>query len=771
LGWVGVAYLFLTGLFTFPLILNFSTSLPGQLLEDRDQNLWNLWWVKESLLHLKNPFHTDFIYYPDGVSLYFHTLNPLNGVISLPVQLFFGTVAAYNFIVFFSFVMAGIGSYLLLLHLTRRPAAAFCASLIFVFAPYHMGTLKGLMQLISLEWLPFYVLFLLRATRPLAWLPWRKRWPEIGAASLCLILTALTDWYYTIFLLSFTLLYLGWRVAVEPLAIAWKNRRKNRPSRSETSPLALEAPFYEGSPTGTPAGKGYFRPLFFNVLAPAGLIGLLFGLAIFPLLRAMFAEMGTTNYYLPDPNDTLNYSADLLALFIPGSTSTLFGWIGTNVLTTRNVSGPMAAQVFLGYLPLGLGLLGLVVAKRSRFWGVSGLLFTILALGPALRLNGPQPGWWMPYALIENLPVIKIMRSPDRFIVMTMLCLAVCAGYGLAWLMERLDSRLAKVKIYPARLTPGRFSGLKLNNKLVAAALSGLLIAELLQIPYPVNSYKVSPFFVQLGQDSADYSLLELPAQGGYWSGADRMAEQAVHHKRIFDGYISREYDHPFQRNTPGFRELSTLKFNQDIIVQDRQSPQNPLPLQDWYDAFSFYKVRYIILRMPDNVKQANSVNLDDYRAAIQKVAPGAPVYRDGQIEVYAVPQAAAPRPFLAINGANWFEPEPSANPTGSFHRWASGPANLTLAWEGPGLANGVLSFNTGTLEGTKQAEILLDGKPVWSGYLTPSPQTIKISLQVTPGQHQIIFDVQGKAKRPVSIGMGNDNRALLYFVQDVSFE
>lgn len=81
--------------------------MPGTLLEDRDQNLWNLWWVRNSLLHLRNPFRTDFIYQPEAISLYFHTLHPLNGLISLPVQLLFGMVVAYNFVVFFSFVAAG----------------------------------------------------------------------------------------------------------------------------------------------------------------------------------------------------------------------------------------------------------------------------------------------------------------------------------------------------------------------------------------------------------------------------------------------------------------------------------------------------------------------------------------------------------------------------------------------------------------------------------------------------------------------------------------
>lgn len=172
---------------------------------------------------------------------------------------------------------------------------------------------------------------------------------------------------------------------------------------------------------------------------------MIFGLTISPLLLAMFNEMGVTTYYLPDPNVTRNFSADLLAMFVPPTTSTLFGNLSANVLTAHDLTGSMAAQVFLGYLPLGLAMLGLVVTTRSRFWGISGLLFAVFALGPALQVNGPQPGWWLPYALIENLPVVKIMRSPDRFIVITMLCLAFCASYGLRWLINSLYRRWPQI--------------------------------------------------------------------------------------------------------------------------------------------------------------------------------------------------------------------------------------------------------------------------------------------------------------------------------------
>lgn len=256
------------------------------------------------------------------------------------------------------------------------------------------------------------------------------------------------------------------------------------------------------------------------------------------------------------------------------------------------------------------------------------------------------------------------------------------------------------------------------------------------------------------------------------------MAEQVVHHKRIFDRYISREYDHPFQSNTPGFRELTTLKFGQDIVlslprqVQDRQSSQAAVPLTAIYDAFSYYRVRYIILKLPTNPKQANSVSLDDYRAAIKQIVSGGPIYTDSQIEVYAVPQSIIgnQQPFFEISGTNWYDPEPNGAEPDHFHRWSSGPAGFNLVWEGPANRAGELSLTLGTLQDGSPAEIRLDGKVVWSGELNNAPQKINLPLLLVPGKHEILLDVEGKAKRPLSLGIGDDTRALLFLSRGCFF-
>ncbi|MBE2236873.1 MAG: hypothetical protein IAE81_03725, partial [Caldilineaceae bacterium] len=106
-------FLAATLLATWPLALNLTTAIPGDSF-DGWQNYWNQWWIKQALVdRITNPLVTDLLYYPTGVTLYFHTLNPFNGLTTLPVQLAFGLIAAYNAVVLMSWVLAGYGMFLL----------------------------------------------------------------------------------------------------------------------------------------------------------------------------------------------------------------------------------------------------------------------------------------------------------------------------------------------------------------------------------------------------------------------------------------------------------------------------------------------------------------------------------------------------------------------------------------------------------------------------------------------------------------------------------
>ncbi len=96
-------FLALAVLQTWPLAINSRSAVPGNGY-DSWQNMWNLWWLKHALISGQNPFFTSHLYHPTGISLFLHTLNPINFIISLPVHALFGLVSAYNFVVIFSLV-------------------------------------------------------------------------------------------------------------------------------------------------------------------------------------------------------------------------------------------------------------------------------------------------------------------------------------------------------------------------------------------------------------------------------------------------------------------------------------------------------------------------------------------------------------------------------------------------------------------------------------------------------------------------------------------
>lgn len=131
-------------------------------LDDAYAIIWQLWWFKFSLLDLvKNPFFSDFIEAPYGVHLTFTTL--FNYVIALPVTWAAGPVASYNFMILLSFVLSGLGMYLLSRRLTGAFIPSAFAALLYAFSPYHtVFSGSGGMDAAQIQYLPFTLLFLLK---------------------------------------------------------------------------------------------------------------------------------------------------------------------------------------------------------------------------------------------------------------------------------------------------------------------------------------------------------------------------------------------------------------------------------------------------------------------------------------------------------------------------------------------------------------------------------------------------------------------------------
>jgi hypothetical protein len=482
-----LCYTLLAIAFTWPTAANLQSAIAG-IVDDREC-LWNIWSVSTSISQGTSIFYSWYMFYPTGISLYFHTLAPLNSLLAIPFVMMFGLTAAYNIMNMLWFILAAAGAYALAYHVTENRAAAFIAGLIYGFSPYMAFHLwAGQIALLTTGLLPLYLLALLVGLR--------ERWPFLLLAAGLLLLIGLSEWHYLIF-----------AVLLTGLVAVYESFRLRRPKA------------------------------ILSTFARCAGVGLLF-LALFsPVLVSMIAE------YAKEPSanrpilHSVLHSVDLLAFWVPSIYQPLWGDWAQSIFR-RLVSPDVVPDVAtLGYVALALGAIALVREwRRSALFVLIFFASLLLALGPYLQVGGvnssttdhPIP---MPFLFFRMLPFMAIFRFPSRFVGLAMLALAVLAAIGADWL-----SRQPGVRRLPAR-----------GQAALPALLAVLVLFEFWPRPFPLdpttNAPDVSPFYRQLAADPEDYAILEMPNLK-----ADAMFYQTIHEKRIFGGRIAREKLHDWRK-------------------------------------------------------------------------------------------------------------------------------------------------------------------------------------------------------------------------------
>ena len=641
---------------TWPLARQLGSAIPGDNF-DGWQNLWNLWWMREAWLvrHI-SPYFSDMLFAPTGADLRFQTMAPFNGFLFMNVQTTVGLIPAYNAAVLFSFVVGGYGTYLLTLYALRgwqklpndgdRPvnvvtapkrlagnvgshhAAAFIAGIIFVFSPYHFSHTLGHLQLISLQWIPFYVLYLVRgldrAARPVS----RNSWvADAAKAGLFLALVGLCDWYYVMYSFFFTALAL----------LVWLARRQ----------------------------------LTWRSVAMVAGVGIFLVVALSPLLVSMVR--GTQTWggtsLVRDYTETLALSADLLAFVTPQVFHPLWG----KAALARGASftaAPSEYTVFAGFTVLVLAGIALLAtrtrrskrvssAQRPGFYLLSAAFFALLALGPVLKINGRTdllPGGGeipLPYRLLyETVPFIKLSRSVSRMDVMVMLFLGVAAAFAVVWLVDRLQA--------------GRQAG---AQRAIAIAtpliIGGLIIFEFLPAPFPVSPPDTPAWYATLAQDPAPGVVFNLPAnfeRPGY------LLYQITHGKPITTGYVTRDDPKTLRERAPVFSHFWFL--GQDINTRTFDLGQQGI--QVLYDLMG---VRWVVL---DRYKMPGGPEREITEAMAGQIFAGQPpLYSDDRITVYEVGEPAQRGPFIVL-GTDW-QPR-QTDETGEF--WRALPAGDSAGFD-----------------------------------------------------------------------------------------
>jgi hypothetical protein len=371
---------------TYPLIRRFSTHLFADPW-DGVVFYWNLWWVNKAVTDLhQSPWHTSYLNYPFGVSLLPHTLNVFNGFLAIPMLRFMTPIQVYNVLVIFSFAACGVTTFLLALYFTRSYWSSLFAGYVFTFSSYHFAHMEGHLNLLSLEWVPLFVLcWYILVVRPGVTIA--------IAAGIVLFAVLLCDYYYFFYCTLIGLIIFAWHGL----------RTKN-------------------------AGFFLERKYLVSLTVFLSVVLLTSGPLVISLLLLNSTDPITGH------NPLIN-SMDVLAPFIPGS-----HWRFANLTRSYWSRLPGDANENSVYLGWAVVFLILYVWRRCpavpslRLWFFIVFCFGVLALGPVLHVWGTE--YYvikLPYALLEKLfPPIQVSGVPVRMMIIATLAASVLCALGLA---------------------------------------------------------------------------------------------------------------------------------------------------------------------------------------------------------------------------------------------------------------------------------------------------------------------------------------------------
>jgi hypothetical protein len=389
-----ILYTVATIVMTWPLAAQLSTHAAGSG-NDMWVPRWNHWWLRKALTEGYDPYYTPYLFYPQGVSLLWHSFSWLNTGLWFPIQALVGPLAAQNVVVLLAYILSGYTMYLLTREITGSRKAAFVAGLVYAFFPYrqiHRNQIKFL----SAQWVPLFALYLVRLTR-------KGRLRDGLKAGGALALCGLSGVQLMVLGGMWGVLWLAYAVIAE--RSSWSRRTALALLLGGFVCAAILAPFY--------------APLVVELWDP------------------------TTEQDLTTGDTGEGGGTDAIAYFVPSRYHYLLrsGPLKKLYKQVVHMDGSVAA---IGYTALGLGIWAIVKRwRKTWFWGLSALVFASLALGQTARLNGwALTGLPTPYGLIAPTLLGETVRHPSRFNLILALPVAVMVAIGLADVLDRFRRRL-----------------------------------------------------------------------------------------------------------------------------------------------------------------------------------------------------------------------------------------------------------------------------------------------------------------------------------------
>ncbi|MBN2390349.1 MAG: hypothetical protein JXR84_06485, partial [Anaerolineae bacterium] len=445
-------------------------------------------------------------------------------------------------------------------------------------------------------------------------------------------------------------------------------------------------------------------------------LGGAFGLALLfilpfylPVLRQQFTGQSA---YLKTGGLVL-FSADLLGIVSPSPLNPILARLGL-VPEYARTAVPLDfrfAELFnyVGIIPLALAAMALITHRReTASWAWLALGAALLALGPVLKIDREVVTFTadyvksaipMPYAALMNLPFIAYNRAPARLNITLMLCIAVLAAYGIAWLSTRLHSH---------------------SRYICGAGLCMLTLIEFIAL-WPART---TPLTAPEGFTALAHSPDRAPIFSVPWSEWHTrelsLYYQTLHRHPIFDGWV--------QRDLP--REETTADECLDALLR-------PMPEVDIIPTTS--ATARAAIAQAEGVGSvalfSHYVENPDAYDTLFTEAFGHPLGDSDGISVYQVPVEPLPLDKITyiFPAEQWSDVE----------TWGRRPARWLyefgeLYLYSPEKQSGALQFTALPLNAVQRLEIEVNGEPI-PGILISDPITYTTDLITLNVGHNLI--------------------------------
>ena len=379
LAFLGLAVLLLGSTWTSP-----TTRTLGAGTGDPGVFAWFLRWTPFAIGRQISPLFSDYLNHPDGINLMWNTWVPLPGLLLSPLTLTFGPVLTLNVLLTLAYGLSAWSAYMAIRRYVPNHGAAAVGGLVYGFSPAMIAHSHHL-NLILVFLLPWLLVLVdeivVRQRRSPVWLG-----VTLGVTAAAQVLIGEELFAGTVLLGVLLLVVL---VAMHPRSV---------PGRVRYAAMAFAVSL-----------------VVFEALVVWPLNAQLTGLA---------RVQG-------DITEEVRGSSDLLAVVTPSRLSAIapdaairFGdrFVGTK-------------ETYLG-IPLLLVVAVVLARRRSpvvRIGFTMLLVCMVLSLGSRLRVGGLITPVWLPWTVIESLPLLRNM-VPSRLALFT----ALFAGLLLAVAVEGL---------------------------------------------------------------------------------------------------------------------------------------------------------------------------------------------------------------------------------------------------------------------------------------------------------------------------------------------